>query len=63
MPGEVWPLERIKEMKSEVEAAGLRVAGIESFNIHDSIKIGTSDRENIGFICINCHEKGDYNNL
>ena len=44
MPGEVWPLERIKEMKAEVEAAGLRVAGIESVNIHDSIKIGTSDR-------------------
>jgi len=45
MPGEVWPLERIKELKAEVEAAGLRVAGIESVNIHDSIKIGTSDRE------------------
>lgn len=45
MPGEVWPLERIKAMKSEVEAAGLRVAGIESVNIHDSIKIGTPDRD------------------
>ena len=45
MPGEVWPLERIKEMKAEVEAAGLRIAGIESVNIHDSIKIGTPDRE------------------
>lgn len=45
MPGEVWPLERIREMKVEVEAAGLRVAGIESVNIHDSIKIGTLDRD------------------
>lgn len=45
MPGEVWPLERIKAMKAEVEAAGLRVAGIESVNIHDSIKIGTPDRD------------------
>jgi mannonate dehydratase len=45
MPGEVWPLERIKAMKAEVEAVGLRVAGIESVNIHDSIKIGTPDRD------------------
>ena len=34
MPGEVWSRERIKAMKAEVEAAGLRVAGIESVNIH-----------------------------
>ncbi|OPJ59364.1 mannonate dehydratase [Clostridium chromiireducens] len=45
MPGEVWPHERIKAMKAEVEAAGLRVAGIESVNIHDSIKVGTPDRD------------------
>lgn len=45
MPGEVWPLERIKDMKEEVEAAGLKLSGIESVNIHDSIKIGTLDRD------------------
>jgi mannonate dehydratase len=45
MPGEVWPLERIKAMKAEVEAAGLKLSGIESVNIHDSIKIGTPDRD------------------
>lgn len=45
MPGEVWPHERIKAMKAEVEAAGLRIAGIESVNIHDSIKVGTPDRD------------------
>lgn len=44
-PGEVWKTEDILKLKQEVEAAGLRVAGIESVNIHDSIKIGSPDRE------------------
>lgn len=43
--GEVWSEERIKAMQAEVEAAGLKVEGIESVNIHDSIKIGYPDRE------------------
>lgn len=43
--GEVWPIEEIHKMKEEVEAAGLEIAGIESVNIHDSIKIGSPDRE------------------
>ena len=44
-PGEVWSRERIRQMKEEVEAAGLSVAGIESVNVHDAIKIGKEDRE------------------
>lgn len=44
-PGEVWQPERIRAMKQEVNAAGLSVAGIESVNIHDSIKAGTPDRD------------------
>lgn len=43
--GEVWPSERIRELKAEVEAAGLKILGIESVNIHDAIKIGNEDRE------------------
>lgn len=43
--GEVWTRERIRGMKEEVEAAGLRVAGIESVNVHDAIKAGTTDRD------------------
>lgn len=43
--GEVWPIEKIEALKAEVEAAGLKIEGIESVNIHDSIKIGTPDRE------------------
>ena len=43
--GEVWPIERIRELKAEVEAADLKILGIESVNIHDAIKIGNDDRE------------------
>ena len=43
--GEVWSRERIKEMKDEVEKSGLHVSGIESVNVHDAIKVGTSDRD------------------
>ncbi len=43
--GELWPLERIQALKKEVEDAGLNIAGIESVNIHDDIKIGRSTRD------------------
>ena len=45
VPGEAWSLEDIRAMKKEVEAAGITIAGIESVNIHDAIKIGSPDRE------------------
>ena len=38
--GDLWPVERIQALKKEVEDAGLTIAGIESVNIHDDIKIG-----------------------
>lgn len=44
-PGEQWPAEAIRAMQDEVKAAGLQVSGIESVNIHDAIKVGTSDRD------------------
>lgn len=43
-PGEVWSRERIHALKEEVEAAGLRIAGIESVNISDDIKVGSEKR-------------------
>ena len=43
--GEVWAPERVNAMKKTVEDAGLKVIGIESVNIHDSIKTGGSDRD------------------
>ena len=44
-PGEVWSRERIRALKDEVEASGLRLSGIESVNIHDAIKTGVPERE------------------
>ncbi len=43
-PGEVWSREKIRNLKDEVEASGLRIAGIESVNVHDAIKTGSADR-------------------
>lgn len=43
--GEVWPKERIKSLKEEIEAAGLTLKVIESVNIHDDIKIGLPTRD------------------
>lgn len=45
VPGEAWKTEDIKRLKKEVNDAGLEIAGIESVNIHDDIKIGTKDRD------------------
>lgn len=44
-PGDLWSREEIHARKEEVNAAGLNLSGIESVNIHDSIKIGSSDRD------------------
>ena len=44
-PGEVWSRKRIRALKEEVAAAGLSIAGIESVNVHDAIKTGSSDRD------------------
>jgi mannonate dehydratase len=44
-PGEVWDRAAILAMKKEVESAGFTLAGIESVNIHDSIKMGSPERE------------------
>ncbi len=43
--GELWPRERIHELRLEIEEAGLHISGIESVNIHDAIKIGSPDRD------------------
>lgn len=45
VPGEAWETEKILSLKKEVEDAGLLIHGIESVNISDAIKVGTSDRD------------------
>ncbi|MDR2247975.1 MAG: mannonate dehydratase [Treponema sp.] len=45
LPGEVWEKDAIRGIKKQVEDAGLSIAGIESVNIHDTIKTGAPERE------------------
>jgi len=44
-PGDEWKREELFELKKQVEDAGLVIAGIESVNVHDSIKTGSADRD------------------
>ncbi len=44
-PGELWTQEEIHALKEEVEAAGMHIAGIESVNVSDDIKVGDGDRD------------------
>lgn len=43
--GEVWPMDRVLALKSQVEARGLELEVIESVNVCDAIKAGTADRD------------------
>lgn len=45
MPGEEWSQNAIHNLKTKIEAVGLKLLGIESVNIHDSIKTGAPERE------------------
>ncbi|RPA63702.1 mannonate dehydratase [Aerococcus agrisoli] len=45
LPGDVWQLSEIEALKKDVEAKGLKLAGIESVSVHDAIKAGTADRD------------------
>jgi mannonate dehydratase len=44
-PGEEWKKDEILALKKEVEDANLVIAGIESVNIHDSIKTASPQRD------------------
>lgn len=43
--GELWTRSEIQALKKEIEDGGMELSGIESVNIHDSIKIGSDDRD------------------
>jgi mannonate dehydratase len=44
-PGEVWEKDAITAMKNAVQSAGFALAGIESVNVHDTIKTGSAGRD------------------
>jgi len=45
LPGEVWKVEEIQELKNSVEDEDLMLLGIESIAVHDAIKAGTAERD------------------
>ncbi|MDO4553824.1 MAG: mannonate dehydratase [Lachnospiraceae bacterium] len=44
-PGDLWEKEKVNQLKNRIESTGLKLLGIESVNIHDSIKVGTKERD------------------
>jgi mannonate dehydratase len=44
-PGDEWKKEDLFALKKQVEDAGMVIAGIESINVHDTIKTGSSERD------------------
>lgn len=45
LPGDVWEISEIQELKESVETKNLEFLGIESVAVHDAIKAGTSERD------------------
>ena len=45
--GEVWSSERIADLKSTVEAEGLKFEVVESLPVHENIKLGVSNRDDL----------------
>lgn len=43
--GEVWPGKRINDVKEQAEEYGFNIDVVESVNVHESIKLGTPDRD------------------
>ena len=44
LPGEVWKAEEIEPVVRKIRAAGFSAEVVESVNVHDAIKAGSSDR-------------------
>lgn len=43
--GEVWPMDKIIDLKNTIEAAGLEFKVVESVPVHEDIKLGLSTRD------------------
>ncbi len=57
--GETWPLDELRELQMQVEAAGLRLEVIESIPVHEAIKLGAPERDHyIENYCQNIRSMG-----
>lgn len=45
LPGEVWPVEEIAQVKEQLDPYGFHMDVVESVNVHDDIKTGRSSRD------------------
>ncbi len=45
--GKVWPVEKIRDLKSEINKAGLEFEVVESVPVHESIKLGLEDKDDL----------------
>ncbi len=45
--GEVWPVEKIQEYRAQAGQHGLQLEVVDSFRIHEDIKLGKANRENL----------------
>lgn len=45
--GDPWEYKQVAELKKEIEAAGLKLLGIESINVHEDIKLGVPTRDKL----------------
>ncbi|BBJ27288.1 mannonate dehydratase [Athalassotoga saccharophila] len=43
--GEVWPFDKIKRLKKQIENSGLKFEVVESVNVHEDIKLGLPSRD------------------
>lgn len=43
--GEIWPLEKLRNLRAAVEKKGFVLSAIESIPVHENIKLGRPDRD------------------
>lgn len=46
-PGEAWPREEVRRRRETIEAAGLSFSVVESIPVHEHVKLGRADRDEL----------------